>query len=107
MEQQHNPPLLVRRFGTVAKAVATAAIGVAKQSPRKPTEPLSFDSWPLWAKDLAKDRQPADKGVGDTLVHIIGDSRSEAFRKRFEDLVGSSCGCADRQAWLNQKFPYL
>jgi hypothetical protein len=102
-----NPVLLVRRLGTSGiKALAAAQIGILTQGQNGPP-PLKPNQWPQWAKAIATIRQPGDIGLGDTLVHQIGDATSEAFKTRFEELVGSSCGCADRQRWLNAKFPYL
>jgi hypothetical protein len=41
------------------------------------------------------------------VVHVIGDTRSERFKEWFQEKFGQSCGCTERQAWLNRKFPYL
>jgi len=86
-------------------ALATSFIAVA--APLIRVRPLPADQWPQWAKDIAKDSHPNDCGVGDTVVHIIGNARSEAFKNWFQQYFGRSCGCMERQRWLNQKFPYL
>ena len=86
--------------------IALAAAFVAVAAPLIRIRPLPTDQWPQWAKTLAQDRQPEDKGLGDTVVHVIGDARSEKFRNWFKEKLGTSCGCAERQRWLNQKFPY-
>jgi hypothetical protein len=65
-----------------------------------------MSEWPAWAKSIAEQRQCEDTGLGDTLVHLIGESRSEKFREWFQIQVGRSCGCTDRQAWLNAHFRY-
>lgn len=96
----------MRRLGFITAALTTAAIATVIPL-RRETPALPFHQWPAWAKETATSRQAADKGIGDTLVHLIGDSRSEAFQKRFEELIGRACGCAERQAWLNARFPYL
>jgi len=88
----------------IGKAVATAAISIAVGPAR--VQLLPFESWPDWAKDLAHDRQPTDTGLGDTIVHLIGDTRSEKFKTWFHEKFGKSCGCTERQRWLNQRFPY-
>ena len=65
--------------------------------------------WPVWAgkwATLARVFWPDDIGLGDTAVHIIGDARSARFKKWFEEKHGKSCGCTDRQRWLNARFPY-
>jgi hypothetical protein len=67
---------------------------------------LPINQWPAWAKDLTADRQPGDVGIGDTVVHIIGDTRSEAFKTWFREKIGGSCGCTERQGWLNQRYSY-
>lgn len=69
------------------------------------TEP-STTQWPLWARAIAKYRRPTDLGLGDTIVHLIGDARSARFKKWFENKFGQSCGCTARQHWLNTRFPY-
>jgi len=86
--------------------IAFAASFVAVAAPLIRVRPLQIDQWPRWAKDLAQARQPADKGLGDTIVHVIGDVRSEKFKNWFKEKLGTSCGCTERQRWLNQKFPY-
>lgn len=96
-----DSPFLKRR--SVAKALVVSAAGVAIASqPRI----YPFERWPEWAKDIAAARQPGDAGLGDTVVHLIGDTRSENFKKWFQEKFGRSCGCTERQAWLNRLFPY-
>jgi hypothetical protein len=94
-----KPLSRVRRLGAITAAVAISAI--------KPTLSIRpMTQWPAWAKAIAEQRQPGDAGLGDTLVHLIGDSRSEKFQAWFQEKFGQSCGCSDRQAWLNRQFPY-
>ena len=69
-------------------------------------EPIPYADWPAWAKDLATDRQPTDAGIGDTAVHVIGARASKKFQEWYLKIIGQSCGCSDRQAWLNEIFPY-
>jgi len=85
-------------------ALATSFIAVA--APIIRIRPLPMDAWPQWAKDLAEARQLEDKGVGDTVIHVIGEVRSEKFKSWFREKLGTNCGCTERQRWLNQKFPY-
>ena len=68
--------------------------------------PTPSGQWPLWARAIEKFRHPADRGLGDTIVHLIGDTRSERFKKWFARKFGRTCGCTERQRWLNHKFPY-
>jgi hypothetical protein len=74
--------------------------------PRPRVMPLPRSDWPLWARAIAKFRRPGDLGLGDTLVHLIGDARSNRFKKWFTRKFGKSCGCTERQRWLNRRFPY-
>lgn len=99
MAQLHNQRPLLRRAGQPAAPVPvpiSLPVAIA----------LPFDQWPLWAKTLAFMRHETDKGLGDTVVHIIGEHRSDAFQAWFLAKFGKSCGCKDRQAWMNQRFPY-
>lgn len=82
----------------------TAQVSIAPSKSR--IEPLPRDQWPFWAKVVAKFRQLQDLGLGDSVVHLIGDARSERFKKWFERKFGRSCGCTDRRLWLNGRFPY-
>ncbi|HWD94100.1 MAG TPA: hypothetical protein VG938_17345 [Verrucomicrobiae bacterium] len=67
---------------------------------------LSRDQWPLWAHAVARFGRDSDVGLGDTIVHLIGGTRSERFKKWFGRKFGRSCGCVERQKWLNRRFPY-
>lgn len=80
-------------------------ISVAPSKPR--ISPMARSEWPLWARAVGKFRKSEDKGVGDTIVHLIGDVRSERFKMWFQRKFGRSCGCTDRQRWINQRFPYV
>ena len=81
-----------------------ATIAVASTPARIQSVP--DEKWPLWAKSLRKFSRPADMGIGDTIVHLIGDTNSARFRTWFQRKFGKSCGCTERQRWLNQKYPY-
>lgn len=85
-------------------ALATSFIAVA--APLIRIRPLPAEQWPPWAKDLALDRVPADTGLGDTVARMIGNTKSAAFKDWFQQKFGRSCGCTERQRWLNQKYPY-
>jgi hypothetical protein len=86
------------------KGHAGNAIVVQRAAPRIRAVPR--DKWPLWTCAIAKLRRTQDTGLGDTIVHLIGDTRSERFKKWFLRKFGRSCGCTERQRWLNQNFPY-
>jgi hypothetical protein len=95
---------LPTKAGSLTKAIAKSFIGVAEQAVR--VKPLPFSEWPEWAKNLAKARQPGEIGLGDTAARLIGDVRSARFVYWFTALVGANCGCTERKAWLNLRFPY-
>lgn len=71
------------------------------------TKALPCAQWPLIIKIIARRRRAGDIGAGDTTKHIVGDERSDRFQKWFHRKFGKSCGCASRQRWLNERFPYL
>lgn len=59
-------------------------------------------AWVRWVKLL---RKPEDAGIGDTVARIakvFGGERFKAFSKR----IGIPCGCTERQAEWNQRWPY-
>lgn len=49
---------------------------------------------------------PEDRGVGDTIARVIGPMGGDAFKRWYKRITGEDCGCGDRQAWLNQRYPY-
>ena len=75
-------------------------------APPEPVKPTPMNEWPAWTWLIMLARKPEDKGLGDTVVHLIGDTRSDRFKAWFKEKFGKSCGCAERQRWLNRKFPY-
>jgi hypothetical protein len=85
-------------------ALATSFIAVA--APLTRVRAVPSQDWPRWAKDIEKDRQATDAGLGDTVARIIGNTKSAAFKNWFQQIFGKSCGCAERQRWLNQRYPY-
>ena len=86
------------------KAPAKKEITVTAGPPRIQSVPM--DDWPSWTWLVMLARKPEDKGLGDTVVHLIGDARSARFKEWFQQKFGKTCGCTERQRWLNQKFPY-
>lgn len=90
--------------GSNGRTSRDAHIIIHPTPPRNP--PTPFNEWPLWAHVAAKFRHPEDHGLGDTIVHLIGDTRSERFKKWFSRKFGRTCACAERQRWLNHKYPY-
>lgn len=71
----------------------------------------SVSPWPLTpfglvARSLKLLRTEADTGVGDTLARVIGPVGGTAYKQWFRATFGRACGCVERQANLNQLFPY-
>lgn len=72
-------------------------------APQSPVQPVPRDKWPIGVKLIAEARNSGDTGVGDTVHRLIPKADELiAWMKR----IGIDCGCADRRASLNQRFPY-
>lgn len=67
-------------------------------------EPIPRDQWPKWASAVASFAKPEDKGVGDTVKRMLG-SAGVLFQATLQAL-GLPCGCDQRQAEYNARFPY-
>lgn len=50
-------------------------------------------------------RVDSDKGVGDTVERLLAKVGGGKIKSLIESL-GGSCGCTDRQKWLNEQYPY-
>ena len=61
--------------------------------------------WPIWAKAMKQFSKPVDKGIGDVVARMIGDTNSEAFKMWYLRQFGKICGCAGRQAQWNRQYP--
>lgn len=77
--------------------------GIVQLTP--PTQPLSYDEWPAWAKAISLYRKPEDIGVGDTAQRIAARLGGEEF-KWLSLKLGIPCGCTERQIEWNEKYPY-
>lgn len=63
--------------------------------------------WPALARIYANACGNAgDKGLGDTVARTISGMGGEYFKEVYEQITGADCGCGDRQAALNARFPY-
>jgi len=62
--------------------------------------------WPFLVKWIAQRRQPGEIGVGDTVHRLFSQFGGNTLSEAYERLAGRPCGCKDRQAWLNQRYPY-
>src|SRR6266576_3560651 len=92
--------LAAKRSG---RPVASAASGSPLES-EKPIQAVPADKWPQWVKWLQKRRRSIDIGPGDTINWKLGK-----FGKKYKKIlqaVGVPCGCNDRQAEFNAKYPY-
>lgn len=67
---------------------------------------LKSDQWPLTARIIAKLRADSDAGLGDTIHRNLDRFGAEAMQWLYKRIIGSDCGCANRQAKLNRMFPY-
>lgn len=67
-------------------------------------DPVPLDKWPLWTSAIAKLKEPIDVGVGDTVHRKLG-AAGKLFKAMMEAL-GVPCGCDDRRAEWNQRYPY-
>lgn len=102
---------------TCIKCGASVVIGDIPQSDMRPTGPKrkppakiptipeqeAIDSrligWVRWL------RTPEDTGVGDTVERLLAKAGGRKIKKMLER-IGVGCGCTDRQAALNRKYPY-
>lgn len=66
--------------------------------------PVPFDQWPLWARQIASNKQLGEKGVGDTFARQTGKA-GEALKAAFK-AAGKDCGCDARQGKWNTQYPY-
>ena len=60
--------------------------------------------WPYWAKLIASQRIDEDRGVGDTFARLAAAVGGEQWKRLAKKAGG--CGCADRQAAWNRRWPY-
>lgn len=66
--------------------------------------PLPRSDWPLLARVIARLAGPNDKGIGDTITRNLG-APGKWYEAAMKSLAGG-CGCAQRRAWLNARYPY-
>ena len=102
--------LLNREWPVIHARPLAAGEALPETTPR-PRPAVSAEVWPMntfgiAARALRLMKTPADQGVGDTIARVIGPIGGDAYKAWFLETFGRSCGCAERQADLNQKFPY-
>lgn len=72
--------------------------------PKTPT--VDTDEWPVAARLVARLRARGDRGVGDTIARSLDKLGAKAMKRLYRIIMGADCGCADRQARLNERFRY-
>jgi len=71
-----------------------------------PKDPVASDQWPIWARALKQFSKPEDKGIGDVVLRIIGDEKSEAFKAWHQKIFGRPCNCVGRLKRWNAIYPF-
>lgn len=72
---------------------------------KKLADPVPVNEWPKWATWSATQRKPEDTGVGDTVRWMLAGFGGEVIKGLLASF-GIPCGCEERQAEWNQKYPY-
>lgn len=75
-------------------------------TPPVPVQPVPRDKWPIGAVLASMARTSDDKGVGDTIARLAAKMGAAWAAKEFEKISGVPCGCVDRRAHYNSKYPY-
>lgn len=60
---------------------------------------------PIWVNLIERFKSPEDTGIGDTVQRYAAMLGGEAF-KAWSEKLGMPCGCTQRQAEWNAKYPY-
>ncbi len=71
-----------------------------------PSVAIPHAQWPYLVRWIAQRRIDGEIGVGDTVHRVFSKFGGTALSEAYERLAGRPCGCKDRQAWLNQRYPY-
>jgi len=80
-------------------------IPVADARPPIASTAIPRAEWPLWASGLARLAIPGDRGLGDVASRLINAVGAARFESWHWEVFGRDCGCGDRRAWLNARFP--
>lgn len=70
---------------------------------RPAPEPMPRQQWPWYIQLLADQAMSADSGIGDVVERELGEAGIRY--KAAMAAAGVPCGCDDRKAWLNARFP--
>lgn len=72
-----------------------------------PKPSIRLSRRPVWISTLiVRYRREDDKGLGDTVEHLLAQYGAERIVAMLKRLGLQSCGCQDRKAWLNRRYPY-
>lgn len=76
------------------------------------TDPISYASrgqkspnWPLLLQPLKLLAREGDRGLGDIVHRVIGESNSDKYKAWHLRIFGRPCGCNERQETLNAEYP--
>ena len=93
------------------KMVAVMLEISAKRNPQRVQQPkpgfgvmpIPYDDWGVFLRGLSRNRKPGESGLGDTIHRLI--PKSDELIAKLKSW-GIDCGCANRRAWLNARYPY-
>lgn len=91
----------------VSRGIRAARIGwKALLDEEMEVTPVPRDEWPIPIRALATARSAGELGIGDTAARMIGAFGGRIFEGWWQSVFGYPCGCDDRHAWLNARYPY-
>lgn len=94
-----------RSYVASDKAWEAVPLAIAATSKANVPKPVPRAEWPLLARIVARLRDDTDIGIGDTIQRSLGTA-GEFYKHAYKSLTGKSCGCTDRQKYLNQLYAY-
>jgi hypothetical protein len=90
------------------KVTAKPARKRQRQTPASPSAPpaaVPAEQWPWHVRAIAALRQSGEAGIGDTIHNQLKLGGKPVIALALK-MLGINCGCSDRQAWLNARYPY-
>ena len=92
---------------TYSHAHGGTVLTTRKIAPATDTAAMDYPgtSWPLALAPLKLLAKPGERGLGDIIARLIGPIGGDAYKAWYQKTFGHACGCADRQAGLNARFP--
>lgn len=67
--------------------------------------PVPRIQWPPVVRVVARLAKAGEVGIGDTVQRLLAGVGGEVF-KTMAETIGVECGCGERQAAMNAKYPY-